>query len=204
MPRKRSRATTEGRFQDAVIELVAESGCGNLGVNAIAQRAGADKVLIYRYFKDLEGLLERVAESHSWLPVAEETAVSLSGTPYQVLTKLSRRVVDHITSNRAAHQLARWRHAVENPLTVQYSSDWRHFWQEIPEVLAQGLSFTARQDWKNACMLLAFAIEAEINGESIHPGALEAIAETLEPVPAIVDQEHDEIADDDSLPTNLL
>ena len=77
MPLKRSHPQTEQKFKDAVLDLVADSGCGAIGVNAIAQKAGADKVLIYRYFDNLHGLLQTVAQQQKWLPQCEELVESL-------------------------------------------------------------------------------------------------------------------------------
>jgi AcrR family transcriptional regulator len=61
-PRSRDRAETERRILAAVGETLAEAGFRGLGVNAIAQRAGVDKVLIYRYFGGLPELLAAYAE----------------------------------------------------------------------------------------------------------------------------------------------
>jgi AcrR family transcriptional regulator len=203
MPVKRSRAETEQRFQDAVVELVAESGCGNLGINVVAQRAGSDKVLIYRYFGGLEPLLERVAQSRSWLPEASELLASAPGDPFQTLSGLSRALVRHIRSDRATHQVSRWRHAARSPLTEQFNSDWRRFWKEASERLGHGLSFEGRELWRSACSLLALAVQAELNDEGIELRTLERLAENLESNDGAF-PEADSGAEDDSLPTNLL
>lgn len=49
---------TEKSLIDAVSEIVESEGFAKLGINTIAKRAGCDKVLIYRYFGGLDGLLE--------------------------------------------------------------------------------------------------------------------------------------------------
>lgn len=55
------KAGTLQRLKDAVRAIVAEEGVGALGVNAVAERAGVSKVLIYRYFGSFDGLLEQAA-----------------------------------------------------------------------------------------------------------------------------------------------
>jgi AcrR family transcriptional regulator len=60
--RMRDRAETERRILAAVGETLAENGFQALGVNAVAKRAGVDKVLIYRYFGGLPELLAAYAE----------------------------------------------------------------------------------------------------------------------------------------------
>ncbi len=62
-PRSRDKERTKKAFLDATIELIREVGFEGLGVNAIAERAGASKVLIYRYFGGLDGLFREVAEA---------------------------------------------------------------------------------------------------------------------------------------------
>lgn len=56
----RDKAATKERLLNAAIELLGDKGFDALGVNAVADRAGVSKVLIYRYFGSLEGLLEEV------------------------------------------------------------------------------------------------------------------------------------------------
>ena len=75
----RSRLKTEQRILDAVGSILLEQGYPAVGVNAIARRAGCDKVLIYRYFGGFDELLLAFAESNKlWWEVEEiitETAV---------------------------------------------------------------------------------------------------------------------------------
>ncbi|GAB4021202.1 TetR/AcrR family transcriptional regulator [Spirosoma koreense] len=55
---KRNRAATTERIINALEELLTERGLDGVGINVIAERAGVSKVLIYRYFGGIEGLLE--------------------------------------------------------------------------------------------------------------------------------------------------
>src|SRR3978361_1359414 len=55
---KRNRAATTQRIVDALEQILEEKGLDGLGVNLLAERAGVSKVLIYRYFGGIEGLLE--------------------------------------------------------------------------------------------------------------------------------------------------
>jgi AcrR family transcriptional regulator len=68
----RGREETEQRLVQAVEDLLREEGFVGLGVNAVAQRAGVDKVLIYRYFDGFPGLLRRYAESGAFWPSLDE------------------------------------------------------------------------------------------------------------------------------------
>lgn len=64
---ERDRETTRAKLLDAVERLAIRDGFEACGVNAIAQEAGVDKVLIYRYFGGIDGLLSTVvAERAAW------------------------------------------------------------------------------------------------------------------------------------------
>lgn len=68
----RDRAQTEQRLIAAVGQLLAEQGFQAIGVNAIARKAGVDKVLIYRYFDGLPKLLESYGRSSNFWPSTDE------------------------------------------------------------------------------------------------------------------------------------
>ncbi len=68
----KNRERTEAKLITAVAEVLAVRGFGKLGVNAVAKQAGVDKVLIYRYFDGLDGLMERYAKSSEFWPPASE------------------------------------------------------------------------------------------------------------------------------------
>lgn len=61
-PRRRDREKTEKAILDAVGRLILRDGLAGVGINALAREAGADKVLIYRYFGDLDGVYRAYAE----------------------------------------------------------------------------------------------------------------------------------------------
>lgn len=53
----KNRELTELAFLKAIDDLIEEDGFENLGVNAVAAKAGLSKMLIYRYFESLDGLI---------------------------------------------------------------------------------------------------------------------------------------------------
>jgi AcrR family transcriptional regulator len=70
--RCRDRQATEQELVDAVGRLLARDGVASFGVNAVAREADVDKVLIYRYFDGLPGLLRAFAESETFWPSIDE------------------------------------------------------------------------------------------------------------------------------------
>jgi AcrR family transcriptional regulator len=69
----RDRFATRAAIIESAARLVAAGGVGALGVNGLAESAGCDKVLIYRYFGGLDGVLRALgAERMLWPAVRPE------------------------------------------------------------------------------------------------------------------------------------
>ncbi len=66
---KRNRAKTTERIVNALEEVITERGLEGIGINRIAERAGVSKVLIYRYFGGLEGLMEYYVKMGKLFPI---------------------------------------------------------------------------------------------------------------------------------------
>jgi AcrR family transcriptional regulator len=65
---KRDRKATEEAIISAFETVLLRDGVQGLGVNAVAQEAGVNKVLIYRYFGDFPGLARTWASASSFWP----------------------------------------------------------------------------------------------------------------------------------------
>lgn len=61
--KKRDRERTKGKILKAVGEVIEKYGTEKVGVNLIARTAGVNKVLIYRYFNSVDGLMEQYVKS---------------------------------------------------------------------------------------------------------------------------------------------
>ncbi|MDP4176368.1 MAG: TetR/AcrR family transcriptional regulator [Bacteroidota bacterium] len=55
--RTRDKELTKQKLLNAVGKIVREHGIDAVGINSVAREAGTDKVLIYRYFENLDGLM---------------------------------------------------------------------------------------------------------------------------------------------------
>ncbi|HEY2896256.1 MAG TPA: helix-turn-helix domain-containing protein [Gemmatimonadaceae bacterium] len=67
----RDRFATRAAILRSAAELVAAHGVNAVGVNALAQAAGCDKVLIYRYFGGLDGVLAALGMERMLWPRVE-------------------------------------------------------------------------------------------------------------------------------------
>lgn len=75
---RRNRPATEQKLLDAARSLTIEAGFPGCGINQVARLAGVDKVLIYRYFGDIDGLLNGLAERTAFFPAAQAHLADLS------------------------------------------------------------------------------------------------------------------------------
>lgn len=120
---QKSRINTEKRILDAVEALLLSRGFPDVGINAISREAGCDKVLIYRYFGGLDGLLERFAqEKDLWWTLDEiiqenMDEISQFSLP-QFLDLLLRRHIKAVQQRPLTQEIMAWEMSDSNPLTT--------------------------------------------------------------------------------------
>ncbi len=110
--RKRDKSRTKGKILKALEEVIEQSGAEKIGVNMIARTAGVNKVLIYRYFGGVEGLMESYVKAGQFT-----TAVGSSfSESYSVAEKgrgdawreVMKTTLDELTRRKATRELIRW------------------------------------------------------------------------------------------------
>jgi len=80
----RDRPRTEAKLRAAVGQVLVKGGFAALSPSAIARAAGVDKMLIYRYFQGMEGLIAAVANGPDFFPTFEEIC---GGDPQKLRAK---------------------------------------------------------------------------------------------------------------------
>ena len=131
--------------------LLAREGFERVGVNAVAREAGVDKVLIYRYFGGIDGLLDAWAEEGDFWPDNDELA---SGKVSRLQTTSLARVaqtvlIGHLRAlrNRAmTREIMRWELFQKNDLTDALARKRETQGMELLAALAGGLSSRDRAD----------------------------------------------------------
>lgn len=114
-PGKNKEATKHVLLR-TVGELIEEEGFEKLGVNSVAARAGVSKMLIYRYFTSLDGLIAAYIRAHDyWINfnAAAPDAVGLPGFIKGMFREQIRSMRENVTLNR----LSRWELSTDNKLT---------------------------------------------------------------------------------------
>ena len=109
----KNRASTERRLLEAVRAIVEQEGFEGVGINAVAQRAGVSKMLIYRYFKSLDGLIAAyIGQCDFWInfdPVLPDKA-HLN----DFLKNMFRRQIALLREDYTLRRLYRWELAADN------------------------------------------------------------------------------------------
>jgi len=119
----RDSENTQNMIIEALGRILTERGFTGVGINAVAREAGVDKVLIYRYFGSMEGLLEAFRDRKELCPrVVDVLDEFPEGTPLSTLvTRLLLKSGKAFRESSLAQELARWELTEKNPLTVAFS-----------------------------------------------------------------------------------
>lgn len=115
---ERDRQATERRLLKTVGEMIAENGFEKIGINAVANCSGVSKVLIYRYFGSVEGLMAAYIRQHDfWINFSLELPAR-SQLPLFLKT-MFRRQIEQLRSNPVLKRLYRWELSSENEMIVK-------------------------------------------------------------------------------------
>lgn len=108
-PRRRDRAATMRSIEDAAAELLCERGFTGFGINPLAERAGVDKQLIYRYFGGLDGVVEALAHRLDlWLPGTQGDPDRLPASYAELMADLLDGYVLGLRDSRLVQRLLAW------------------------------------------------------------------------------------------------
>lgn len=104
---ERDREATELKLLEAVGAEVRASGFERVGINALAARAGVSKMLVYRYFGSLDGLLAAYVRRHDfWFNLPDELPAEADLPAF--LKELFRRQAARLRDDATLRRLYRW------------------------------------------------------------------------------------------------
>ena len=159
---ERNREQTTQRILGAVGEVLARDGFSGIGINAVAQQAGVDKVLIYRYFGGLPELLRAWGESGRFWPSLADLLALEPGLPQLPAAERYARFFEHFIDELRARPLTLEILACEvndrNELTAILETE-REEWGEEAGRLLGGPEFAALPHAKALTILLVVAVQ---------------------------------------------
>lgn len=115
---ERDREATERRLLDTIGRMINEIGFEKIGINAVATQSGVSKILIYRYFGSMEGLMTAYIRQHDfWINFPHEIP-ERSQLP-AFLKKMFREQIEQLRSNPTLKRLYRWELSSDNDMIVK-------------------------------------------------------------------------------------
>ncbi|OMH33660.1 TetR/AcrR family transcriptional regulator [Motiliproteus sp. MSK22-1] len=145
---KRDRQETEQRLLIATGQVLARDGFRKVGVNSIAKQAGVDKVLIYRYFDGLDGLVKRyAAQGDFWPGIDELLGEELIGNKAQAfrsyplpeqVARVFENYIDAIRSRPLTLEILAWEMVERNELTAHLETIRENLGQQLISLIDPG------------------------------------------------------------------
>lgn len=115
---ERDRETTERRILDTIGQMISENGFEKIGINAVATQSGVSKILIYRYFGSVEGLMATYIRQHDfWINFPQELPERDKLPEY--LKQMFRSQIEQLRSNPTLRRLHRWELSSDNEIIVK-------------------------------------------------------------------------------------
>ena len=119
----RDREATKKALIAATGRVIARDGFARLGINAIAAEAGFDKVLIYRYFDGLGGLVSAYAQQGDFWPGPEELlGMAIEDfrkkTPADQMATIMENLASAIRRRPLTLEILAWEMVERNELTA--------------------------------------------------------------------------------------
>ena len=115
---ERDREATEKRLLDTIGKMIAEDGFEKIGINAIATQSNVSKILIYRYFGSVEGLMAAYIRQYDfWLnfpleyPNREELPLFVK--------RMFQGQIEQLRNNPTLKRLYRWELSCNNDMIVK-------------------------------------------------------------------------------------
>lgn len=112
---ERDREATEQKLLDTIGQMIADEGFEKVGINAVATRSGVSKILIYRYFGSVEGLMAAYMRKNDFwinfpldIPAPDQVPAFLKDT--------FRRQIEQLRTNPTLKRVYRWELSCNNEM----------------------------------------------------------------------------------------
>ena len=109
----KNRQATELTLIKAVNDIIEESGFEGVGINAIAAKAKVSKMLIYRYFNSLDGLIAAyIRQNDYWINFNEELPDKEHLSEF--IKQIFKRQIIQLRESYTLKRLYRWELSTDN------------------------------------------------------------------------------------------
>jgi len=117
----KNKAETKRRLIQAVGEIIKEDGFENLKISTVARKAEVDRKLIYRYFGNLNYLIEAyIAENDYWLIFTENMKERIAKNKYahsqDLISDVLQNQFKFFSSEKNMQRLILWELSADSPV----------------------------------------------------------------------------------------
>lgn len=114
----KNRKATELALIQAVSDIIEENGFEGLGINAVASKAGVSKMLIYRYFNSLDGLIAAYIQKNDyWINFDEQLPDATHVGEF--IKQMFKRQIKLLRENYTLKRLYRWELATDHKIVKE-------------------------------------------------------------------------------------
>lgn len=126
--KKRDRERTKGKILKAVGEVIEKFGTEKVGVNLIAREAGVNKVLIYRYFGGVDGLMEQYVKTGQYTSTTSLDYIENLPSPApedraKMWVDVLSKGLQDLRERKATRDLIRWEIGAGKPVMTDARND---------------------------------------------------------------------------------
>lgn len=112
---ERDREATEKRLLDTIGQIIIEQGFEKIGINAVSAQSGVSKILIYRYFNSIDGLIAAYIRKHDfWLNASFE--FSDTAQMITAIKEMFRKHIERLRTDPVLRKLYRWELSCNNDI----------------------------------------------------------------------------------------
>lgn len=117
----RNKEETKNKLLKAVSRVIQSGGMNSVGVNSVAAEAGVDKVLIYRYFGGIDGLLsDFISQTDFFANIDDKFAqagqINTSADLLRAIRGLFASQLREMSQNAVLREIMLWELSTDNPV----------------------------------------------------------------------------------------
>lgn len=112
---ERDRKATEKLLLDTIGQMIAERGFEKIGINAVSSQSGVSKILIYRYFNSIDGLIAAYIRKYDfWITSSFEFSDAKQLLP--AIKKIFNEHIERLRTDPVLRKLYRWELSCNNDM----------------------------------------------------------------------------------------
>ena len=160
----RNRKATEKRLLETIGQMIAENGFEQIGINAVATQSGVSKILIYRYFGSVEGLIAAYIQQHDfWINFSFEFPGREQLPAF--LKKMFQGQIEQLRNNPTLKRLYRWELFSDNEMIAKLREQREKTGVELIDIVTKLTGFPRNEIEVTATILSASVTYLAMLGE---------------------------------------